>query len=137
MANGLSGPCVNAPNLHTVPAFSQVPPCDSLQRVPSRLNNVAAFYMEGMQPDKHRCLLSQVRAWFSEGLGYAYDPVADGSVPEWLANLVSTSFKQTSEEHGATMKTAQVHTPHGPMCFGCGQTHETFVKSVELAALSA
>ncbi len=41
--------------------------------------------------------------WFTEGLGYSYEPARHGVAPDWVLDLVNTTFKKPrvrGEEEG-------------------------------------
>ena len=48
---------------------------------------------------------AQIIDWFCGGLGYEYVPAVHGSQPEWLADLISTSFTQPLKTFKRSMRT--------------------------------
>ena len=50
----------------------------------------------------------QVVNWFTEGLDYEYIPSVHGSQPEWLADLISTSFTQPLKTFKRSMRSRKV-----------------------------
>jgi hypothetical protein len=48
---------------------------------------------------------AQIIDWFCGGLDYEYLPAVHGSQPEWLADLISTSFTQPLKTFKRSMRT--------------------------------
>ena len=55
--------------------------------------------------------LGQVVEWFCGGLDYEYTPAIHGSQPEWLADLISTSFDKPLKTFKRSMQTRKVSAP--------------------------
>ena len=67
-----------------------------------------------------RCL-AQVVEWFCGGLDYEYTPAIHGSQPEWLADLISTSFDKPLKTFKRSMQTRKVLAPPSSCCRFCAE----------------
>lgn len=50
---------------------------------------------------------NRVASWFTENLGYDYDPKIHGVVSDWVIDLVSIGFSKPEEFYGNSMRTEE------------------------------
>lgn len=63
---------------------------------------------------KQRVVRVQVTQWFTDKLGYQYDPVVHGNSSEWLSDLISISFTTPPSFFKRSMRSLKVL--HGSIC---------------------